>query len=268
MNNTLKEITIDELKDIQLEILDYVDSFCQKHNIMYSLACGTLLGAIRHKGFIPWDDDIDIQMLRPDYEKFITLFKKEQHERFYIQTKSDYVDIPYAKVSTNDTVLIEEHSRNITGVNIDLFPIDGVKDLKDFNKRHKKVLRLYQWYSIKNFEYSRCPSLFAKLKLAIKKLLLFGMSNTDIQTKIENIAQKYSIEECDYLFEMVAGRIYKNPFHKDAFTSTFNTPFEDKEYHALNGYDEYLKACYGDYMKLPPKEKQVTHHNFKAYWKL
>ena len=264
----LKEITEDELKKIQLDILDYVDNFCQKHNIMYSLACGTLLGAIRHKGYIPWDDDIDIQMLRPDYDKLIILFKKEQHNRFYIQTKYDNVDIPYAKISTNDTLLIEEHSHNITGVNIDLFPIDGVKDLNDFNRRHRKVLKLYQWYSVKNFEYSRCPSFLSKIKLAAKKFFLSGMSNTDIQTKIEEIAQKYSIEECNYLFEMVAGRIYKKPFPRKAFTNTVKTLFEKKEYHILNDYDEYLKACYEDYMKLPPKEKQVSHHNFKAYWKL
>ena len=267
MVTKLKEITSDELKQIQIEILDYVDDFCQKHNIMYSLACGTLLGAIRHKGFIPWDDDIDIQMLRPDYERFIKLIRNENHKLYAVKTFDDKLEISFAKIIATNTTLIETYSHSTFGVYIDVFPIDGVTDLKDFKIRHKQVMREYYKYGVIRSYFSSRKTIKSKIKLAVLKALFCTVSVKNIITRIKAIAIKKDIKECDYLFEMVAGRTYKSPFPKKAFSNTIRVPFENKFYPVLIGYDEYLRACYGnDYMKLPPKNKQISHHDFKAYW--
>lgn len=262
----LKEITPDELKQIQLRILDYVDAFCKKHNIMYSLACGTLLGAIRHKGFIPWDDDIDIQMLRPDYERFIQLFRKENSKLYSIKTLDDKLEIPYAKVIDESTTLIE--GSILSGVFIDVFPIDGVKNEEDFKERHAEVMQQYYKHYIIKSKFSSRKVIKEKIKLAILKVLYSQNTPERIIKKINDIAQKEEVNECNYLFEMAAGRTYRAPFSKKAFSSVIRVAFEDKYYPALVGYDEYLKACYGEnYMQIPPKEKQISHHDFKAYWK-
>ena len=267
-NKSLKEITRNELKQIQLNILDYVNDFCEEHNIMYSLACGTLLGAIRHKGFIPWDDDIDIQMLRPDYERFIQLIRKNENRLYSIRTFEDKLEISFAKVIATNTTLTETYSRSTFGVYIDIFPIDGVKSKKDFKKRHKQVMREYYKYNIVKSDYSSKQTIKSKIKLAILKILYCQTSPEKIINKIISIAQKEKVNECVYLFEMVAGRLYKEPFSRKAFSRTIKVPFENKYYPVLAGYDEYLRACYGkDYMQVPPKEKQISHHDFKAYWK-
>lgn len=264
----LKEITPDELKQIQLRILDYVDAFCKKHNIMYSLACGTLLGAIRHKGFIPWDDDIDIQMLRPDYEKFIGLIRKDNNPLYTIKTFDDNLEISFAKVIATDTILVETYSRSTFGVYIDVFPIDGVRNEEDFKKRHKQVMQQYYKYGIIKADISSQEKIKSRIKLTILKFLYSQFTPKKIIKKINNIAQKEKVDKCDYLFEMAAGRTYRAPFSKKAFSSVLRVPFEDKYYPVLVGYDEYLKACYGEnYMQIPPKEKQISHHDFKAYWK-
>lgn len=268
MNNTLlKEITPTELKQIQLDILDYVDDFCEKNNIMYSLACGTLLGAIRHKGFIPWDDDIDIQMLRPDYERFIQLIRKDKNKLYTIKTFEDKLEISFAKIIATNTTLIETYSHSVFGVYIDVFPIDGVKNDTDFRIRHKQVMQQYYKYSIIKSNYSSCKTIISKIKLTILKILYGHTSPDKIINKINHISLKEKVDECNYLFEMVAGRTCKAPFSKKAFANTIKIPFEHKYYPVLIGYDEYLRSCYGnDYMQLPPKEKQISHHDFKAYW--
>lgn len=255
-------ISKDSLKKIQLEILDYIDTFCRNNNIKYSLACGTLLGAIRHKGYIPWDDDIDIQLLREDYNKFINLWKmKDNHpyELLSLETTSNWI-MAYAKVCNPQTI-VKDGIYDFYGVNIDVFPIDLVIDNDDFNKRHQKIMYLYQ-------KQEQCTRVYKEWwKNVINKIRCFPHTPHNIAKKIQEIAISYNHKNGEYLFEMVAGRLYNKTFPKTSFNDITNVEFEGKEYSALKGWDAYLTACYNNYMQLPPKEKQISHHNTEAYWK-
>ena len=137
------EIPLEELKSRQLEILTRIDKFCTEHNIQYSLAFGTLLGAIRHKGYIPWDDDIDIMMLRSDYNRFISLFYDEQLRVLSIENESRYI-LPFAKVVDNNSILIEQSTMELPlGIYVDIFPVDNIPDdisLRNDFYRKKKIL--------------------------------------------------------------------------------------------------------------------------------
>lgn len=258
----MKKIEYKELRLLQIEILNYVDNFCKRNNLKYSLACGTLLGAIRHKGYIPWDDDIDIQFLRDDYNKFITLWIKQgnhPYELLSLETTS-YWGMAYAKVCNSKTI-IKDGNYNFYGVNIDIFPIDKVVDFEDFSKRHKQIMNLYTKLHLCTYKSEN------KWKNILNKLRCIPYTPHRIALKIHKIAISKNDKEGEYLFEMVAGRLYKNIFHKEAFDDVVEMEFEGKLYNVLKGWDTYLRSLYNDYMTLPPKEKQITHHNMEAYWK-
>lgn len=267
-----KEISIEELKEIQLIILDAVHQFCIEHNIMYSLSCGTLLGAIRHKGYIPWDDDIDIYMLRNDYEKFLSIFPKKYKGRFNaisLSTNHSYA-LPFAKVEDSETILIEKGIIGTEiGVNIDIFPIDGIP--VDEDKRKKllyKINLLKHLLSMKKTVNRKGRSVVKTIYLNGIKLLLLFISQRVISKNIDKLASSFSIQECDKIFELVSGMQYPQGFfNKDSFLETIDWPFEDRTFKVMSGYDDCLTACFHDYMQLPPLEKRVTHHAFKAYLK-
>lgn len=257
----MKKIDINELKEIQMQILDYVDKFCQKYSIQYSLCAGTLLGAIRHKGYIPWDDDIDIQLVRNEYERFTALWNQEKHPYVFHNINSDSsVGVPFGKISDPHTIIIEPGLSPI-GVNIDVIPIDKVIDEEDFNTRHNKVLDLYVRIWKKRRKWSWKPNV-----LFWKFYSLFDSAEADLH-KINAIAKSRNDERGTMLFEMVGGRTVKRPWSSKAFKDTIDVQFENRTYKVFAGYDEYLTAAYGDYMKLPPEEKQISHHDFEAWWK-
>lgn len=140
----MKEIQIQELRELQMQILDYVDVFCRNHDIKYTISGGTLLGAVRHGGYIPWDDDIDIQMLREEYERFTTLWNKESnHENYELVNieSGNNLGYPIGKVHDTRTITYVGGLPR-TGVFIDVFPVDKVLDMKDFMKRHKSIRSL------------------------------------------------------------------------------------------------------------------------------
>ena len=154
----MKTVSDSELKTIELEILREVAAFCDAHGVRYYLACGTALGAVRHDGFIPWDDDIDLALPRPDYERFLSLFRSEKHtvldSRF-----DDRYPYAFAKVSDNATCLVENIEQPFPmGVYIDLFPIDGLPANEAERKRHLKRiawdLRILSWKRISGEEIS------------------------------------------------------------------------------------------------------------------
>jgi lipopolysaccharide cholinephosphotransferase len=255
-----KVITGKEQKALLIELLDYVHNFCLAHNIKYSLCGGTLLGAIRHKGFIPWDDDIDIQLLRDDYNRLIEDWNKESHPYIFHNIESGNTQYAYGKIS-NPKTIVKDGNNWLMGVNIDVFPIDKVIDIDDFRRRHAAVMKryVYLWRIMRPFKWN--------VKIIFWKIIRMFKNEQDIIREIDNIAKSNNDRESDYVFEMVAGRLYKEPCPSKVFEEMIQVEFENKKYFAVKGYDQYLSSCYGNYMQLPPKEKRVSHHSIEAYWK-
>ena len=266
----MKEINIDELRKIQVQILDNIDKFCKKNKINYWIDCGTLLGAIRHKGYIPWDDDIDIGMLRKDYDKFLKTYNKDntRYRLFAVELDKDYY-FQFGKVYDTKTILYEpdEETGVKEAVYVDVFvydnaPDDEIECQKMFDKRDLlNKLRTAQLY----------PNLYDKssLKKRIMRFFLniylkFLPKNYYTKKAIKN-SKKYMNKETKRVGNFTSAK--RMTGDKKIFASFIPVTFEKKQYPAPCGYDDWLKAFYGNYMKLPPKEKQVSLHKFKAYYK-
>ena len=269
----MKEISIDELKWIQVEIMVLIDEFCQHNNIRYSLSSGTLIGAVRHKGYIPWDDDIDIMMPREDYDRFVSTFNGTyEHLSLLAPEINRNYYAPYANVFDNRTLLLEgynSHRGFDIGVKIDVFPIDTVPD--DLMCYKKEMYTVNRINAIMYDKRNKCPFEFSKerIRLYIKKFLYSFIPYSFLQKKIREIAVNKEYDGASYV-DFVVFNIYfrKLPrFSRSVMEDYIRVPFEGKEFSIVSNYDEVLRAMYGDYMKLPPVEARVAHHNFSAYWK-
>jgi lipopolysaccharide cholinephosphotransferase len=268
----MKEMSLDEIRFIQVKILKEVSDFCNNNNINYFLSGGTLLGAVRHKGYIPWDDDIDIMMPRPDYEHFLKLFNiSNRSENIKVLANEIDSSFPYtfAKVVDCNTYLIEDTSLKFPmGVNIDIFPIDGLSNsLKESNKFIKRIGLLKNMYSLKIIEKREGRSILKEMILKLSKLILYFIKIPTLVEKIILYARKYSYEQSDYVGCIVWGYGERERMNKVVFESSIDLEFEDFYFKVPIGYDNYLESLYGNYMQLPPIEKRVSHHSFKAYWK-
>ena len=271
----MKKLTTTEVKEIELKMLNSFHQFCEENNLTYYLAYGTLLGAVRHKGFIPWDDDIDIYMIRKDYEYVINNFNKKikdetigvisikQNDKFYV---------PFAKIINNKTFVSEKVTEKCPiGVWIDIFPLDNMsskykKALLLIKKvRFFKILNLIKVYTFKG----RAKNFYEFLEKTICKLvkkIIFFIKNKDIITKIDKLSQKYNNEENSKYIGYVAEFIGNNIMQKEWFKERVLLDFEGYKFWCPKEYDKVLKFCFGDYMKLPPENKRV-HHSVEAYWK-
>lgn len=268
----MKEIGLDELKQLQLGILVKIDSFCNENGIKYFLDGGTLLGAVRHKGYIPWDDDIDIRMPREDYNKFLSIFNGKVENLVVDAPELNLAFYaPYANVYDTRTLLIEEyvsHRKENIGVKIDIFPMDNLP--ADDNLReciYKQSIRCNNICGIKNQKLSNIHGV-NKMKLIIKKIMWLLVDFEKVQKNHIHILRK-SNELSNGLFaDNVVFPVYgpKTIENRYVFPLT-NIVFEEYQFKAPKDYDKYLKTLYGDYMQLPPVEKRVAHHHFIAYWK-
>jgi len=264
--NNMKEIHWEVLKDIQLDILQNVAEFCNQNNITYFLAYGTLIGAIRHKGYIPWDDDIDIAMPRPDYDRFIRLFNNMQksHIKVIAMDNDKHYGFSFAKVHDTRTIINEtQYKKDKFGVYIDVFPIDGVKDYKQV-----KVLRIANkcLHTKKaNFSQRKLSKIIINF---FGKILLLPFSTHTMLKFIDRMARKHPFGSTPFaggICDSVVGKraIVDANFFKDVQLQEF----EGRLYNIPIGYDGWLRSIYGDYMQLPPEEKRKTHHVFEAWWK-
>ena len=267
----MKNIEIKEAHNLLLEIAKEIHKICTKHNIPYYILGGTMLGAIRHKGFIPWDDDMDFGIPREYYNKFIDVCNKEFPSHLQIQTidNSDYVILCFAKISDIRTIAHEKFAINATqniGINIDVFPLD--------HTNYKKSIFSFNWY--------------IRTVFRLQKLLFMNVetrsSNLKILARILqaiNPLQKSTIP--NYLTKMLLKRVK----HKDKYNvyanyfggwglkeltpkNVFGTPklyrFEDTELYGANDFHQYLTLLYKNYMELPPENKRHIHHN-NVFWK-
>ena len=267
--NTMKEIEIEELKKLQLEILVKVRDFCLAKDISYYLAYGTLLGAVRHKGYIPWDDDIDIMMPRLDYERFIKEFNGYYKELEVVAPELELsYYAPYANVIDNRTILIEPSlNHEGLGVKIDVFPIDIVpNDEKDYHKICQESDNLNRIRSAKVARLSFYKGL-DWLRLLCKKVLFSLKDVKLIQKNIIELAERSFIKSGDFVDCIVFITIKNRRFPKTCLEGYELVEFENMEFRAPKNYDCCLKALFGNYMQLPPENKRIAHHNFKAFWK-
>lgn len=264
------EVTADELKQIEINLLKSLDNFCRVNGIKYFIHGGTLLGAVRHKGFIPWDDDIDISMPREDYDKFISISNKiDCNFEFRCFEKSKSYIYAFGKAYDKDTVLIENgRSGNHLGVYIDIFPLDMLPDNLQKAKKYVKKCHFLTWFQMiateEQFKKAKTKKTTFVKKVIRPFVRLFGYRYW-VNRLIKKSKKYYGIES-KYISNIVSPN-YINVYEKSWFEETVRLPFENIEVNAPVGYKELLTTMYGDYMQLPPEEKRVTHHDFIVYRK-
>ncbi len=266
----MKELSNKELRQLQeteLEILIELDRICRKNKIEYSLCGGTLIGAIRHKGFIPWDDDIDVNMLRKDYDKFIKIVNKDlDKKRFYfqcIENDNDY-GFPIAKLKRKDSIYAEAMSnRDIDKQNIwiDIFPIDNIKSNNFFGQLYYfKVYALKIILAYKDGFIGSVDTKKKKMFLNIAKILSIFYNRNLLKKRLQKLMRKYNNIDTKYAASFGGVYLGKEIFEKNLLEKNIETKFEGHNFRIPKKYDEYLRHYYGDYMQLPPEEKRIGHH--------
>ena len=249
-----KRLTLAELQSISLSILCKIDSFCRNNNIRYSLTYGTLIGAVRHKGFIPWDDDVDIMMPRPDYERFLSEFKSDE-EVMLISEYQSY--ITFSRVCDVKTTICEtllpyapQELSSKAGVWIDIFPIDGVES--DIQSFRNKVDLINHYCSLQLQRRWGCPPLTLSkgymyfLKLLYRKIKYIASPVSKINNAIRECREPYTFENADYVSQIVCGKIYdREIFKKEIFDEYVEVTFEGYNFKAVSCWDEVLRATYG-----------------------
>lgn len=258
----------EELKKIQLDILNDVHNFCIENRINYSLAYGTLLGAVRHSGYIPWDDDIDIMIPRKDYERFILTYSNPIYKVVSVQTDKNYY-LPFAKVHNTNTILIEDVSiKNRYGVNIDVFPIEEMPENEyEIERIFRKKNLLNSIYKFKLIRLGQGVSLYKRIIIKVVQILLSPISCRKLVRSMEDLIIKSSHSESNKagVFMPVDNK-KRWIVNKELFYNTIDMQFETYSFKVVSEYDVYLRALYGDYRKLPPIEQQCTHHSFTAFY--
>lgn len=263
----MESITHEELKSIQLNILIEVDKFCKQNAISYSLAYGTLLGAIRHKGYIPWDDDIDLMMLRSDYEKFLSNFESRKYKVIYHRKNPNYI-YPFAKVFDVDTIMEDPWMPQLDyGVNIDIFPVDKVDDDISIMKNFQIIKStMNSIFNLKVVNISNKRSLLKNLILIVGKILFLPVPISYITDRLERLSLYFiDVESSKVAIVAPTDNSIKEIVPKSLFAEYVDVTFENNLFKSIKDYDAYLSASFGEYMKLPPIEQQISHHVFKAY---
>lgn len=266
-------ISLECQKSIELDILECFVSFCRRHSIPFFLTGGTLLGAVRHKGFIPWDDDIDVVMLRPDYDRFATLFSQADTAPFAIVSGETSRSFPLCSLKIHDTrtILFERGvKRSFCGVYIDVFPLDFVPEDPAIRTFLIRLLEKFRTARLEKVRFCQThPSRLKALAIAIRYALLHlvpmslprGLHNAAIR----RAARRSNGQWVGNLTSPL--NLRAEFFPRTWFDTTVPLPFERFVLPAFSHYQDYLAAIYGDYMTPPPPEQRILRHGSLAFFK-
>lgn len=278
----MQEMTLEEIHDAELYVLKKVDAICRKLDLKYWVMFGTLIGAVREHGFIPWDDDLDIVMKRDDYDKLIQYFMLnggggvEGLNLDHVCCRKHYNNY-IARISESRNVITTKYK---SGLFIDIYPMDGLNGLEwktGIRKKFtQKILHIFFWYPPKFFSprlknLLKQSALIKILRYTFKFIVIkiqITILGYDIWHKIgyrilDCMAQKYKFDSSEWVG--IPGWVLEVCWKKEFFDETVYFKFEDFEVPAPVGYDEILRASYGDYMQLPPENQRKPHHGYTAY---
>lgn len=274
-NDCAEIISPEENKKQLRRMLEDFTNYCDEHGIRYYLSGGTLLGAIRHKGFIPWDDDIDINIPRPDIEKLYKISNGKIKKYYFVKPgeKRYKINSQFYKIF-NEEFLIEKTPGNAIKsktiyypISLDIFPIDGFPSSTKTSRRYCKQLIFLRkmlgvsWYK-KPIGKNMATFLIHSIMFFPAKLV--GEKNWS--KLFQHYVKKYEFNNSDYIgVTSTVHYITKEKVPKKDYLKMVEVEFEGKLYHAPSNYDIYLSQLYGDYMKLPPVEKRVSEHNIMVY---
>lgn len=256
MGNTLRNLQL-----ALLDMLKIIDEICKDNDIQYSLACGTALGAIRHQGFIPWDDDLDIMFLREDYERFLYVSEPLLKDRGYTLQKefTDSWPMSYSKVRKDNTTYFEDYTPKIKdlhqGIFIDLFPID--------NLYNSKLGELTQWI-VKQILVSKGMKKRGYNTSLLLKRVAMNISFFFPEKMFRKFVMLKSRQNTRRVHTFLGGAVIKshNMFPREIFQNYELVDFEGAMFPLVKDYDAYLRICFGDYMELPPLENRKMHAVF------
>lgn len=267
--------TLEEIQEILFGLVSQFDEFCVKHNLQYALSGGSCLGAIRHGGFIPWDDDIDVVMPRPDYERLIAITESTQvspHLKLLTHKRDAYYEYPFSKLVDTRTLLKENHFKEYPmGIFMDIFPLDGVpNDEKGQEKLYRKIrycsfmlcatFGQYENRGTGFWDYTfGCIGTFFMHRIYHKARRHYIM-------KMDRLSSKIKYEDADKVGCVIWGVGWKreNNEKKVFFPTANKAKFRERDMFIPADYDTYLRKMYGNYMQLPP-ENQRVRHDFEAY---
>lgn len=264
----MRELNREEIKKIQVGILKEVASFCEDHHIKYSLAYGTLLGAVRHGGFIPWDDDIDIMMPRNDYERFVTEYRSDIFKVYNCKLSPKY-DYVATKISDERTVCVENiRATHEIGINVDLFPIDNLPfSYKEFCRMCRKINLYQNIYLVKTVRFSNKRRWYKNITLVLFSTLFTLVPNRYVLKSIDRLSSLNEKEITGKAGCLISIYNIREFFGEEVFQSYIKLPFENCLFYVIKDYHQYLTRIYGSYMTMPPREKRVSTHEFSGYLK-
>ena len=257
----MEAISLREIQSLTLELLAEFDAFCEKNNIEYVLGGGSLLGAVRHKGFIPWDDDADVMMMRDQYERFLDLAYEQGvgEDRKVVSTRDKSFARNYARYVRTDYRKDEEQfvSDDCPWVGIDVFPIDYVSsDIKEYEKQVKKIARLRKLLLVCVTEIGSGKS---KLKAIAKNIIRPFAKRTGAYgyaLKLDREGQRFSDGDRKYIAALCGMYGMRERWLYSDYVPKIKADFENKKFPIPANYNIYLSNLYGDYMKLPPEDKR------------
>lgn len=261
---------MNQLQKKLLGILSWFHDYCVKENLRYYVVGGTMIGAARHKGFIPWDDDIDVAMPRSDYNRLIALFQKSNNrlDKYILETiDSDAPDFLYTfgklyDLTTTMTEKLKKECRR--GVYLDIFPLDGVGDsLEEAQRYYKKIDRWNMFLMTRVCTVRKGRSIYKNMSIIVSRLLPeFIVNDKEIARKIDNMCKTKDFDKCKYVCNCSSRYRGREIIEKRLLGKPTEYEFEGITVWGAEKCDEYLTHMFGDWKKLPPKEKQVAHHDF------